>query len=204
MKLFFRATMLCALVASSLVAQADEAPVLAPASGTIVQAPGVSVVADPAGVIVEAPGVSVVTAPGSVDVVAPTTGVHVQSQTVLHPAPQVVVPAPQPVIVAPAPTLPAMIGTRCVTYHDHKRLLAFCRVKACGSRIDVVTIQDPRCGDCIDLPICVPGLCPEEPVVSARKRLLLGGSVAVIRYSNGFVVKVVIDRAGNLAVHSFS
>jgi len=198
MKILSTALMSAALLALTAAANAQhQAPVLASAQGVVVEAPGVSVIADPNGVIVEAPGASVSTTPLAPAHAAPS--VIVEEPQVLQYA-----PAPQPALLVAAPEFPTQIGLRCVTYHDHKRLFKLCKARGCGSRVDVVSIRDPRCGDCIDLPICVPGMCHDEPVISSRKRLLLGGSVAVVRYRNGFVVKVIIDRKGDVSVHSFS
>jgi len=103
-----------------------------------------------------------------------------------------------PVVVQPA--IP--VSERNIRYVSHRKLLFPARG---GAPVDsVLLVEDPLKCDClVAIPVCLPVHCTGKPIVRSRVGLLGRGNVTYV-YSNGYRLKIVFEKCGDVTVHTFS
>lgn len=91
----------------------------------------------------------------------------------------------------------------CIHYHHHCTLLKTCRCcECCEPQKAVMTVTDPCCCDrTAEIPICLPGCCEGEPRVC--ESVCLGRGVVEFEWCCGFRVRVVFQKCGDIAVHTY-
>lgn len=130
--------------------------------------------------------------------------------------PSVIVGKPAPVLVTPQPVGPPVI----ITVPDPTSLSASCCPEKCcptpcityrsrgehRSCLDdkpgvslVVAVKNPQSGCCVNVPICVPCCCLDQPCVDSRCGLFHRG-IVTYEYTCGFRIVFTFDRAGDLLV----
>jgi hypothetical protein len=97
-------------------------------------------------------------------------------------------------------------GDKCcaapkIKYQHHCTLRKTCD-RCCDTFQTVLTVCNPHCGEEIDIPLCLPACCEGEPKVCDRSGVL-GRSSTTYEWCCGYRVKVVIDRCGDVAVHTY-
>lgn len=100
---------------------------------------------------------------------------------------------------------PVQKGEACcyrISYHQHCSLRKTC-CGSCGTIKQVLTVEDPCCcGRMISIPVCLPDCCDDCPKSDGHCGVL-GRSVTTFRWCCGYKVKVVVDRCGDIVVHSY-
>lgn len=130
--------------------------------------------------------------------------------------PSVLVGQPAPVAVAPQPVSPPVV----ITVPDPTALSASCCPEKCcptpcityrskGERrscLDdkpsvslVVAVKNPQTGCVVNVPICIPCCCLDQPCVDSRCGLFHRG-IVTYDYTCGFRIVFTFDRAGDLLV----
>lgn len=127
---------------------------------------------------------------------APTLGEQVASPSdTLVPIP---VPASSPSVVEAYP----VCKDRCIKYHHHGRLRKICC--GCDEPIKMVlAVKDPCCCCTVDVEVCLPGCCKEAPSVCSHPGIF-GRQIVEYTWCCGYRVKVIFDRCGDVAVHSYA
>lgn len=87
----------------------------------------------------------------------------------------------------------------CVKYFHHGRHRCGC----CETYETVLSYCDPCSGCVVNVPVCVPACLQGTPTICDRVGIL-GRSVVVFQWCGGYKVKVITDRCGDLAVHTYS
>lgn len=99
---------------------------------------------------------------------------------------------------------PVQKGEACchkISYHHHCTLRKTCC--SCGTIRQVLTVEDPGCcGKMIAIPVCLPECCDDCPKADDHCGPL-GRGVTMFRWCCGYKVKVVVDRCGDITVHSY-
>jgi len=90
----------------------------------------------------------------------------------------------------------------CIEYRQHLLCRHVC-CDPCQQPIrSVVQVTDP-CTCCpVNVPVCIPGCCTGAPCVTTRCGIL-GRTITEFKWCCGFRVKVIMDRRGDLVVHSY-
>lgn len=87
----------------------------------------------------------------------------------------------------------------CITYREHGPQ----RKKSCGTVTVMLGIQDP-CNGCVyEVPVCMPECCCSEPRVVVEKGVPSGRAIGVYVWNCGYKVKIILDRCGDITVHTF-
>lgn len=87
----------------------------------------------------------------------------------------------------------------CIRYFEHGRAR-----RCCGPTYQTTLTYCDPCSDClVCIPVCVP-VCCDEPAKIVERHGALGRSVVVFRWCCGYMVKVVTDRCGDVAVHQYT
>jgi len=100
---------------------------------------------------------------------------------------------------------PVQKGADCyhqISYHHHctLRKTSCC---SCGTIRQVLMVDDPCCcGKTIAIPVCLPDCCDDQPKSSGHCGPL-GRGVTTFHWCCGYKVKVVVDRCGDVTVHSY-
>jgi len=91
--------------------------------------------------------------------------------------------------------------TPCITYrHALLDLGRLCRPKCCKPPVKLVLQTKNPCTCCpVDVPVCLPGCCCDEPVVACRKTLL-GEGIVTYDWCCGVSVTIRYKKCGNLLV----
>ena len=125
--------------------------------------------------------------------------------------PEVVAPpaaAPQPsappvVITVPAPTASASCcpekccPTPCITYRSKGERRSCLDDKPSVSV--TVAVKNPQTGCCVNVPICLPCCCLDEPCIDSRCGMFHRG-IVTYNYKCGLDIVFVFDRCGDLLV----
>lgn len=89
-----------------------------------------------------------------------------------------------------------------ISYRHHCSLRKTCCC-SCATIKTVLTVDDPCCcGNSIAVPVCLPDCCDDCPRV-VRDGGHLGRGVTTFVWCCGYKVKVVVDRCGDVVVHSY-
>lgn len=126
------------------------------------------------------------------------------SPAVSHPLPY---PADQEIILdAACDCCNDCPAERCIRYRRHPLLDKLRKLCKCG-RCDnpkvsgALLVRDPqRCKCLIEVPVCLPLCCRQPPKVETHKGPLKRGSVTFC-WKNGYKIRVVFDRHGDIVVH---
>lgn len=123
------------------------------------------------------------------------------------PAPAIVAPqpvAPPVVITIPDPTVPSLsvcpdkcCPTPCITYRSRGERRS-CLDDKPGVSLTVV-VKNPQTGCCVNVPICIPCCCLDQPCVASRCGLFHRG-IVTFDYACGFRIVFTFNRAGDLLV----
>lgn len=107
--------------------------------------------------------------------------------------------APVAVPCAPAPCV--CCPTPCITYrHAVLDLGRLCRPKCCKPPIKAVLATKNPCTCCpVDVPVCLPGCCCDEPVVDCRKTLV-GEGLVTYSWCCGVSVSIRYKKCGEVLV----
>ena len=91
----------------------------------------------------------------------------------------------------------------CIRYHHHCTIRKTCKCCECCEPIQaVLAVTDPCCCDnSAEIPVCLPGCCEGEPTVC--ESVCLGRGVVEYEWCCGFRVKVVFQKRGDIAVHTY-
>jgi hypothetical protein len=115
-------------------------------------------------------------------------------------------PAPAPSATVPAVPGPAAADTGpcccpCIEYRHHGRPICCCDCNAPAEIKMVLVVKDPQscCGDCVAVPVCLPGCCTGEPCVSSRCGVL-GRGIVRYDFSCGVRVTVTFRARGDIVV----
>jgi hypothetical protein len=118
-------------------------------------------------------------------------------------APPVVIPVPAPTLVPGAVCCPEnsctakCCPTPCISYRS-KGERRSCLDDKPGVSLNVV-VKNPQTGCCVNVPICVPCCCLDEPCIDSRCGLFHRG-IVTYDYDCGFRIVFTFDRAGDLLV----
>ena len=90
-----------------------------------------------------------------------------------------------------------------IRYHHHGTLRKICKFCECSEPVEAVLgVTDPCCEDnSAEIPVCLPPCCEGEPTVCAS--VCLGRGVVEYEWCCGFRVKVIFQKRGNIAVHTY-
>ena len=89
-----------------------------------------------------------------------------------------------------------------ISYHHHCSLRKTCCC-SCSTIQQILSVEDPCCcGKTIEIPVCLPDCCDDCPKVVGNCGPL-GRGVTMFRWCCGYKVKVIVDRCGDIAVHSY-
>ncbi|MFO0819804.1 MAG: hypothetical protein U1A77_17780 [Pirellulales bacterium] len=87
----------------------------------------------------------------------------------------------------------------CIRYFEHGRAR-----RCCGPTYQTTLTYCDPCSDCmVCIPVCIP-VCCDEPAQIVERHGAFGRSVVVFRWCCGYMVKVVTDRCGDVAVHQYT
>lgn len=124
--------------------------------------------------------------------------------------PSVIVGNPAPVAVAPPVVItvpgPVVSGaccpdkccpTPCISYRSHGERRSCLDDKPGVSLI--VAVKNPQTGCCVNVPICVPCCCLDQPCIDSRCGMFHRG-IVTYDYECGFRIVFTFDRAGDLLV----
>ncbi|ADB19254.1 hypothetical protein Psta_4612 [Pirellula staleyi DSM 6068] len=90
---------------------------------------------------------------------------------------------------------------RCITYRSHTLLR--CKFKCSPTEKIVLQVTDPCCCCFINVPVCVPCCCAKEAPEVCTHCGILGRTVTEYTWCCGYKVKVIIDRCGDVTVHTY-
>lgn len=112
-------------------------------------------------------------------------------------APSCTAPVPAPCAPAPCVCCP----TPCIKYrHAVLDLGRLCRPKCCKPPIKAVLATKNPCTCCpVDVPVCLPGCCCDEPVVDCKKTLL-GEGLVTYSWCCGVSVSIRYKKCGEVLV----
>ena len=111
---------------------------------------------------------------------------------------------PVPVCAAPEPACAPVqpCCEPCIRYVAHRLCRKVCCCCTPPKQI-VLQVQDPCCCDrVVQIPVCVPGCCGDDPCVTSRCGLLCRG-VVKYEWCCGFRVRVVFRHCGDIVVHTY-
>ena len=93
---------------------------------------------------------------------------------------------------------------RRVSYWNH-RVHSHRAVSPCAPMVQsVLLVQAPECCHCtIEVPVCIPACCTDEPPEVVARRGLLGRTYLAYRWPSGVTIKVVIRCDGDVMVHYY-
>jgi hypothetical protein len=98
----------------------------------------------------------------------------------------------------PATVGPAIAGsTPCITYRNRGCVDVCC---GCEAPIEaVLLVKDPVTCCCVEVPVCLPPCCSDEPKVCGREGLF-GRGIVDYEWCCGFSVKVTFRARGDIVV----
>jgi hypothetical protein len=88
----------------------------------------------------------------------------------------------------------------CITYKSHR--LLHCKFDRCDTRSAVLYVTDPCTGCTTAVPVCIPCCCLDQPEVCARAGHF-GRDVIDYHWCCGFDIKIIVDKCGDITVHSY-
>jgi hypothetical protein len=112
-------------------------------------------------------------------------------------APPVVIAVPSPAAVSGVCCPEKCCPTPCISYRskgEHRS----CLDDKPGVSLNVV-VKNPQTGCCVNVPICVPCCCLDQPCIDSRCGLFHRG-IVTYDYDCGFRIVFTFDRAGDLLV----
>lgn len=110
-------------------------------------------------------------------------------------APPVVITVPDVTTLSACPD--KCCPTPCITYRSHGERRS-CLDDKPGVSL-VVSVKNPQTGCCVNVPICVPCCCLDQPCVDSRCGMFHRG-IVTYDYTCGFRIVFTFDRAGDLLV----
>jgi hypothetical protein len=102
----------------------------------------------------------------------------------------------------PAPACDSCCAPK-IEFKHHRPCKDWCKCCCLPPVETVLLVKDPcDCEKYVEIPVCLPGCCTDEPECKSRCGILCKG---VVRYKwcCGYHIRVVFDKCGDITVHTY-